>query len=92
MCETGEPESTQHLLAECPAYQRQRVKMLAKLDHRMEAHEAKVLLGKSVGDVKIDEYIDVMVKRYLVKIWLKCRGGVNRAVQEVVGWEWLKKV
>jgi len=102
MCATGEPESTQHLLAECPAYQRQRVKMLAKLDHRMEAHEAKVsrmksedlcdvLLGKSVGDVKIDEYIDVMVKRYLVKVW-KCRGRVNRAVQEVVGWEWLKKV
>jgi hypothetical protein len=35
--------------------------------------------------------IDVMVKRYLVKVW-KCRGRVNRAVQEVVGWEWLKKV
>ena len=63
MCVTGEPESTQHLLAECPAYQRQRVNMLEKLDHRMEAHEAKVsrmksedlcdvLLGKSVEDVK----------------------------------------
>ena len=102
MCEMGTPESPRHLLVECPAYQKQRKAMLAKIDCRM-CHEARVLsamplddqcdvlLGKSVGSVKVDEYIDVLVKRYLVKVWQR-RIRINRAVQEMVGWEWLKKV
>ena len=50
-----------------------------------------VLLGKSIGNAKIDDFIDVLVKRYLTKVWVR-RKRLQRAIQDVIGWQWLKKV
>ena len=106
LCKTGQTDSILHLLVACPAFERCRKVLKTKAARSLEGigpdkatwfHAlpetdlCDVLLGKSVGNARIDDFIDVLVKRYLTKIW-NGRKRLQRAVQDVIGWQWLKKV
>ena len=106
LCNGGETDSISHFLAVCPYFEKRRKALKDKIFSILtkqsntkavwfatlpDAGVCRVLLGETVGDARIDDYIDCLTKRYIVKIWGD-RKWLNRSVQEVVGWEWLKRV
>ena len=75
LCETGQTDSIPHLLVTCPAFERYRKVLKTKAARSIEglgpdmvtwflalpeSGLCDVLLGKSVGNAKIDDFIDYL--------------------------------
>ena len=93
MCNTGHTEDVKHLLLQCPAYQRQRERMMETAERAFagagfsdlsESERVCALLGARAGSCAAEDRVDVMVKRFLRKAW-KIRGRVTRAVNDEFG-------
>ena len=73
MCTSGSIEDIEHLIMNCEAYSRHRLKMLQSVrfgpECQTQSDRLDVLLGKSTGASKVDDRIDIAVKRFLKKAW-----------------------
>ena len=89
MCATGQVEDIAHVLEDCPAYADEREELRARIEHSASgaerfrelgrAERVLVVLGKRLGDAKVEAAVDLSVKMYLGKVWRK-RGCVRVAL------------
>ena len=72
MCNSGNIEDIEHFVMDCDAYSIPRSKMLTNItfdESWSQEHKLDILLGKSTGTSKMDDMIDMAVKRFLKKAW-----------------------
>ena len=95
LCDLGEAETVQHFVVSCPAHQKHRETLAQGVRVGIEGvgvdmaalsprDQCDLLLGKSTGVAALDDWIDILFKRFARKAWAG-RGRVARVVQEVTG-------
>jgi hypothetical protein len=95
MCDMGEAETVEHFVVACPAHQRHREAMIqgvckgaagTRVDYAMlsPSDQCDLLLGRSTGVARLDDWIDRLFKRFVNKAW-RARGRVAMVVQEATG-------
>ena len=105
MCRSNQTENLEHFMYACPAYRRQRERMVeaterayahgnngASLATLPEPERTRVLLGAKAGCGLTEDLIDRDVKRYLRKAW-KARRRVTQTINAEFGRqdiEWAK--
>ena len=103
LCNTGQTDTIPHFVTSCPGHAKQRKALVNKIARSLSPEReawfnalsatelCDVLLGKTIGNPEADDYIDVLVKRFMVKAW-KCRKRVQCAIRDTIGWKWLQRV
>ena len=96
LCEGEEREDLQHLLLACPTHSRARARMdevvTKALSERCELEfhtmcpddQVDMLLGKSTGNVHVDDRIDQVVTRFLKKAW-RTRKWLTTSINDKLG-------
>jgi hypothetical protein len=87
-CSQGEVEDISHFVLGCPAYSRQRTRLLANLGtivtpHLGRAEALRIILGKRIGAPRVEDRIDREVKRFLRKAW-NVRSPFTRAINDTL--------
>jgi hypothetical protein len=88
-CVNPLPETLTHLFLHCPAYSPLRLKLLTRVQQSITSAQSPLainlstlteenlvclLLGKRIGDPATERVIDLLVKRFLRKVWrTRCR-------------------
>jgi hypothetical protein len=94
-CSSGEFEDVAHFILRCPSSARQRARLFTYIDSvrsramvgepHIEGDEAlHVILGKRIGDPRLEDRIDREVKKFLRKAW-NARGPLTRAINNTMG-------